>query len=182
MAFFGGGEEVRDELVAFLTDFVRSDEGGRAADAAREYTDSVVLVLHTVDPSAAVSVDFMAGDVTPTAVADADIELQLEGDQLHNILMHRLGPVEISALIEDERIAYTGDSSKLAGLFMLAGKLQPFYPRSLERRGRRDLMDTPTPPTRRIWQVEGGYKPMYGMPRPWQRQKSPKRTAPATAA
>lgn len=181
MAYFASGEELQDELVAFLTDFVGSDDGRRAAEGAREYADSAGLLLRTVDPSTVVSVDFLGGQVSREEMPDADVEIELGADDLHNILLHRLGPVEISALIEDDHVTYSGDPTKLGGLFLLAGPMQPYYPASLERRGRHDLLETPEPPTRRIWESRGEIRPMYGVPRPWQRQKGPKRTSPATA-
>jgi hypothetical protein len=179
VSHFASGEDLQRELVAFLTAFIGSDDGARAIEAARALGDSATLVLHTVDPEAVLSVDFYAGSVTLDAVADPDVEIQLEADALHDILLNRLDPVQLSRLYETDRLAFSGASRHLAALIMLAGPLQPHYPASLERRGRRDLLDTPMPPTKVAWgSPEEALSPkrVIGRRRPWQR---PKRTAEA---
>ena len=171
MGYFATAEELSDELYASLTDFFASEIGAQARKLTLEGADSATLVLHTVDPEATFSVDFHAGTVVRQAVADGDVEIELEADALHDILLERLDPVNISRLYETDRIAFRGESRNLAALIALAGKLQPFYPASLARRGRQELLKTPLPETKQAWLAEGPYREVIGHRRPWQRAK-----------
>jgi hypothetical protein len=179
VSHFTSGDDLQRELVAFLTAFLGSDDGARAVEAARALGESATLVVHTIEPEAVVSVDFFAGSVTLDARDDADVEIELPADALHDILMNRLDPVQISRLYETDRLAFSGASKHLGALIMLAGPMQPHYPASLERRGRTDLLNTPLPPSKEAWgSPEEALSPkrVIGRRRPWQR---PKRTAEA---
>jgi hypothetical protein len=171
------GDELEGELVACLTAFLASEEGARAVASARALGERARLSLRTTEPQAAVSVDFFAGTVATEPAADADVEIELEADALHDILMDRLDPVQLSRLYETERLVFRGPASGLAALIMLAGPLQPHYPASLERRGRTDLLETPAPPTKAVWGMpEEALSPrqVIGRRRAWQR---PRRSA-----
>jgi hypothetical protein len=179
VSHFSSGEDLQRELVAFLTEFLGSDDGARAIQAARALGDSATLVVHTVDPDAVVSVDFFSASVSLDAREDADVAIELEADALHDILMNRLDPVQLSRLYETDRLAFSGASEHLGALVMLAGAIQPHYPDSLARRGREDLLNTPMPPTKVAWgSPEEALSPkrVIGRRRPWQR---PKKTAEA---
>jgi hypothetical protein len=179
VSHFASADDLQHELVAFLTAFLGSDDGVRAVEAARSLGQSATLVVHTTDPEAVVSVDFFAGSVSLDAREDADVEIQLEADALHDVLMNRLDPVQLSRLYETDRLAFSGASQHLGALIMLAGPMQPHYPVSLARRGRDDLLNTPMPPTKEAWgSPEDALAPkrVIGRRRPWQR---PKRTAEA---
>ena len=172
MSYFASGEEVQHELVAFLTAFLTSEEGEQAMAAARGLGDSAVLVLRTVEPETAVSVDLRSGQVALEAPEDADVELELEADALHDILLDRLDPVQISRLYEEDRVTFRGPPPYLAALVAMAGRLQPHYPASLEDRGRGDLLGTPMPPSAVTWgSPEDALAPkrLIGKRRPWQR-------------
>lgn len=180
MTYFASGEELQRELVAFLAAFFESEDGERAVHAARALGDRGTLLIRTVDPETVVSIDFFSASVSPHAAESRDVEIQVEADALHDILLERLDPVQISRLYETERLLFSGASQNLAALIMLAGALQPHYPASLARRGRNDLLDTPAPPTKIAWgSADEASNPrrVIGWRRPWQR---PKRTA-ATA-
>lgn len=174
MSHFADGEELGRELVAFLTAFLGSEEGARATEAARGLGDQARLTLRTVDPDAVVSVDFYAGSVSLDALADANVEITLEADALHDILLGRLDPVQISRLYETERLTFDGAAVDLAALVLLAGPLQPHYPASLRRRGREDLLDTPAPPAAAVW-TSGEEPPrrVISERRTWQRSRRP---------
>jgi hypothetical protein len=179
MSHFASAEELQHELVAFLTAFLGSEDGARATEAARGLGDSATLVLRTVDPETVVSVDFFGGSVALDAVEGANVEIDLEADALHDVLLDRLDPVQLSRLYETGRLAFSGAARDLAALIMLAGPMQPHYPASLARRGREDLLSTPMPPTKVAWgSPEEALSPrrVIGRRRAWQR---PKRSAEA---
>lgn len=174
MSHYATSTELEQELEAFLEAFLTSDDGARAAEAARALGDSATLTLHLLEPEAVVSVDFLARTVVLEAVEGADVELEMDTDALHDLLLDRLGPVDISRLYETERVRFTGGTTQLAGLVLAAGPLQPWYARSLEARGRQDLLDTPAPETPVVWgDPSEAVSPrrLIGRRRPWQRPK-----------
>ncbi len=171
MSYFADSRDVNEELAAFLHRFFASPEGAAARERAAAFTDSATLVLHVVDPDVTVAIDFLAGTISAQAPADPDIEIQLEADALHDILLERLDPVQISKLYETDRLVFSGEPRNLAALVMLAGPLQRFYPESLQLRGRDDLLATPMPETKVAWLDEGPYREVIGRRRPWQRAK-----------
>ena len=172
MPYFGDGGEVREALAGCLGAFFSSPAGAAARDQVYELADSATLVVHTVDPHATVAVDFLKSQILSDPPAAPDVELELEADALHDILLERLDPVQISRLYETDRLAFRGDASKLAGLIVLAGPVQRCYEESLERSGRLDLLDTPRPEPALTWTAEGPYREVIGKRRPWQRPKS----------
>jgi hypothetical protein len=175
VSHYADGEDLEAELVAALTAFVDSGDGARAVQAARAAGDSARLELRLRDPDALVSVDFFAGTVSTEPVEDADVEIEMDADALHDILLDRLDPVQISRLYETGQVRFSGSYQHLGALILLAGPLQPHYPASLERRGRQDLLDTPLPPTRVAWgdprEALGAPRQLIGQRRPWQRPK-----------
>ena len=69
------------------------------------------------------------------------------------------------------------EDEHLAALVALAAPLAPCYRATLTRHERRDLLDTPAPPTKVEWgSPDDPIKRIFGQRRPWQR---PKRSAPA---
>jgi len=174
MDAYATGAELQDELVACLTAFLGSEDGARAVESAGALGDSATLMLRTVDPEAVVSMDFFAGTVSREPVADADVKIELEANALHDILLNRLDPVQLSRLYETERLTFSGKSQGLAALIMFAGPLAPHYAASLARRGRDDLLDTPMPATKLVWGMpEEALSPkqVIGKRRAWQRPK-----------
>ncbi len=171
MSYFTDSREVHDEIAAFLQRFFASPDGAAARERVQALSDSGTLVLHVVDPDATLAIDFLTGTISEEAPADPDIEIQLEADALHDILLERLDPVQISRLYETEKVAFSGEARNLAALIMVAGPLQPFYAESLRARRRDDLLATPMPPTQVAWLDEGPYREVIGRRRPWQRAK-----------
>lgn len=171
MSYFDSSAEVQGVLEAFLTDFVNSDEGARAAQAAGGSEHGGVLVLRTINPDSVVSLDVPGRCVIGEAAPGAVVELEFEADDLHDILLNRLGPVEISQLYETDRVGFAGRPEALGAVAVLAGQAQPFYPDSLTRRGRQGLLNTPVRPSGATWQVSGPPKEIIGKRRPWQREK-----------
>jgi len=176
MSHFADARDLEGELIAFLAAYLASSDGARARDVARGMGERAGLVLRTLDPQTVLSVDLLEGSVAPGAIEDPNLEVELEADALHDILLGRLDPVQISRLVETNRLVFSGAASDLAALVALAGPLAPHYPASLERRGRQDLLDTPRPESSAVW-TTGPDAPMpeiINERRSWQR---PKRSA-----
>ncbi|MEA2291125.1 MAG: hypothetical protein QOF17_145 [Solirubrobacteraceae bacterium] len=175
MSHYADAGELEGELVAFLTAFFASDDGARAVSAARAVGDSARVTLHLLEPDAVVGIDFFAGTVSTEPVEAPDVELEIAADALHDILLDRLDPVQISRLYETGEVRFAGSYQHLGALILLAGPLAPHYAASLERRGRRDLLDTPLPPTKIAWgdprEAHGAPRKLIGERRPWQRPK-----------
>jgi hypothetical protein len=177
MSYYASGRDLEREIVAFLTAFLDSEAGARATTAAGDSGDSATLVLDLVDPDATITVDFVSGSVMVGGAEAPDVEIEMEADALHDILLERLGPVQISRLYETDRLRFRGSPRHLAALIALAAPLAPFYRATLERHGRRDLLDTPAPPATVEWgSPDDPIKRVIGRRRPWQR---PKRSAHA---
>jgi hypothetical protein len=176
VSVFSDAGELEGELLAFLAGFLASEDGRRACEAARPLGDRARLVLRTVDPDVVTTVDFFAAEVSPGATDDANLEIELPADALHDILLGRLDAVQISRLYETDRLLFSGAATDLAALVVLAGALQPHYPASLRRRGRHDLLDTPMPERHTVWTTGPDVppKPILTSRRAWQR---PRRSA-----
>jgi hypothetical protein len=173
LSAFADGAELETELVAFLDAFLASEEGARACEAARGLSERARLTVRAVDPDAVVSVDFFAGAADRGPIEDANVDIVLEADALHDLLLGRLDPVAISRLYETDRLLFAGAATDLAALVMLAGALQPHYPASLERRGRADLLDTPVPEGHTVWTMGPDAQPraIINSRRSWQRSR-----------
>jgi hypothetical protein len=181
VSHYADRDELEGELVAFLEAFFASADGERAVSAARAVGDSARVTLHLLDPNAVVAIDFFSGAVSTEPIEDADVELEIAADALHDILLDRLDPVQISRLYETGEVRFAGSYQHLGALILLAGPLAPHYPASLERRGRQDLLDTPLPPTKIAWgdprEALGAPRKLIGERRPWQRPKRARTTA-----
>jgi len=173
MSYFADAAELERELVAFLSAFLGSEDGARAAEAARALGEQARLVLRTSDPEAVVSVDFFEHSVSLDVAADPNVEVSLEAVALHDILLGRMDPVQISRLYETDRLTFSGTPVDLAALIVLAGPLQPHYPASLKRRGRGDLLETPLPERQAVWTTGPDVPPreIINSRRPWQRPR-----------
>jgi hypothetical protein len=109
--------------------------------------------------------------VTEGLADDPGATLELAAPDLHDVLLERLGPVEISRLVEEGRLRLVGTPEALAASVVLAAGVQPHYAASLRERGRDALLATPAPPTREIWESDEPPPPVFGVRRPWQRPK-----------
>lgn len=178
MTYFADAADLEAEITAWLGRCF-GDEALAAAVAGAE-PGGPTLLLRTVEPAVALTVDLANARVErATAEGAADVELELEADALHDILLNRLDAVQLSRLYETDRVAFAGAPEHLAGLIMLARHVQPRYEESLRERGRTDLLETPMPETKVAWgDPEEARSPrrMIANRRPWQR---PKRAAPA---
>jgi hypothetical protein len=173
MSVFADGAELTEVLSAFLGDFLASEDGASAREAARSLGDHARLTLHTLDPGAQVSADFFAGTVVAGPIDDPNVEIELEADDLHDLLLGRLDAVQISRLYETDRLSFAGAATDLAALVMLAGALQPCYPATLRRLGREDLLGTPMPERHAVWTSGRDDPPraVINSRRTWQRSR-----------
>lgn len=173
MSYYANAHELEEELVATLERFLASDEYRALSRAAADSGANVPsLLARTADPRASVTVEFSTGTVASGATGAADVVLELDADALHDILLNRLDPVQISKLYETERVTFKGSAEHLTALILLAGRLQPHYEASLRERGRTDLLETPAPPTRVTWgDPSESPRPLLHDRRPWQRPK-----------
>jgi hypothetical protein len=171
MSPFHDTEDLQAELQAFLEAFVESEAGSRAAQCAQDGGLDGVLVLRTVNPDGVVCLDVPGRRVMTASGDEVAVELELDAGDLHDLLLNRLGPVEISQLYETDRVRFAGRPQALGAVAVLAGELQPFYPDSLANRGRDDLLGTPAPEIRTVWDVDGPPREVIGKRRPWQRPK-----------
>lgn len=171
MSIFSSEKELQDELSAFVADFVASEDGRQAVQRAQSLSERLTLALRSREPETVLWVDFVQGEVTVAATDQAAVSIDIHADDLHHLMMDRLGPVEISRLSETEQLKVSGAPEALAALVLLAAQAQPYYPNSLSQRGRTDLLDTPAPPSPTVWSVEGPPPPLIETRRPWQRAK-----------
>jgi hypothetical protein len=173
VSVFTDGAEVTEVLTAFLGAFLSSEDGARACESARALGDSARLSLRTIDPDAHVSVDFFAGTAAAGPIDDANVEITLHASDLHDLLLARLDPVQISRLYETDRLTFAGAATDLAALVVLAGALQPHYPATLRRLEREDLLDTPMPERHTVWTTgpDAPPKAVINSRRSWQRSR-----------
>jgi hypothetical protein len=172
MSYFADRQDLEREVVAFATAFLSSDDGFRAREAARASGEPPRVVVHIADPEAVVSVDFFDGSVRPEALPEPSVEIELEADALHDILLGRLDPVQISRLCETGRLSFSGAPTDLAALVVVAGPLQLHYAASLERRGRQDLLATRMPERAVVWTTgpDAPLREIINERRSWQRR------------
>jgi len=171
-SYFATGQDLERVLVGCLETFLQSVAGHGAVLAARESGDSATLELRLVDPDATLSVDFIAGRVAAEAAEAPDVEIEMGANDLHDVLLERMGPVQISQLYETDRLRFRGSAQHLAALIVLAAPLAPCYRETLTRDGRQDLLDIPAPPASFEWgSPDDPIKRVIGRRRPWQRAK-----------
>jgi hypothetical protein len=179
-AVFDDGHDVRRVVAATLSAFLASDDGARVSAAVGELGDSAVLELRTVGPECTVWVDFAARTLLDDAPDHPPVAVvTLEADALHHLLLDQLGPVEISRLAEENRVALEGPPLVLGALLPVVAAVQPHYRSSLEAQGLLRLLDTPAPVVGEIWETDEIAPPVIGVRRPWQRPRSGRATGVA---
>ncbi len=171
MTPWSSAAELREDVVDTLERFVASPDGQAAAAMARDLDRPAVLQLVLHEPDLALHLDVAAGTVADGLADEPAATLELAAPDLHDVLLERLGPVEISRLVEEGRLRLVGTPEALAASVVLAAGVQPHYAASLHERGREALLATPAPPTREIWESDEPPPPVFGVRRPWQRPK-----------
>lgn len=171
MSAFRDADDLRTVLHAFLDRFLASADGGAAAAHAAHLDEPPVLEVRTWEPELVLHVDVAARAVADGPAPAAAAVLEVRADDLHDLLLDRFGPVEISRLNEEERLRLVGSPPALLASLLLAGELQAHYPATLAELGRDDLLGTPQPEVRVIWESATPPPPVFGVRRPWQRAK-----------
>jgi hypothetical protein len=172
MTPYATGADLEGELLAFLQRFLESDDGAGVALALGGVDGPAVLELSVHDPEAVVHADLKARTAAAGRSADATARVAITAEGLHNLLLDRLGPVEISQLLEENHLALEGPPTALAGLLLVAEPLRLHYEASLRDRGRDDLLAYPAPEIGVIWESDETPPRVFGVRRPWQPEKS----------
>ena len=166
-------DELRDDLTR-LPGAVRRVAGGRggggrrprprrrAAGRARSSTTPTSCCSSTWRPAPS----RRAPATTPSCGSS------LPAADMHDLLLERLGPVEISRLVEEGRLHLTGSPPALCAAVLLCAQLQPHYEASLRERGREHLLETPAPETGVVWESAAKPPPVFGVRRPWQPRRA----------
>lgn len=171
MSAWASAEELRDDITACLERFAASPEGAAAATVAEGLGDGLQVELAFHDPDLVLSLDVASGTVSEGPAAEAVVRVLLPAADMHDLLLERLGPVEISRLVEEERLHLSGSPPALCAAVLLCAQLQPHYEASLRERGRGHLLDTPVPETGVVWESATKPPPVFGVRRPWQPPK-----------
>lgn len=157
MGYFRDSQEVADELVAALELFLEDPDGSAAARAAGDSIgpDAVVRVrVH--DPDA--TVRLVLGEAPRVEQGDGDavppVDLAIDADTLHDLMVDHLAAGHIARAIELGDISVTGSPRSLDAMIIMAGSLGDCYRRSLDARGRHDLLATPVPPPPGEWMID----------------------------
>ena len=164
------------DLVAFFDRFLTSEDGAAAAAAASALDAPAVLELRCTDPDVVLHVDVGARTVARGPAEAPGAVAEIAARDLDDLLLERLGPVEISRLLEEGRAHLEGPPPALAALLILAGRLQTHYPATLRERGRDDVLAAPGPEIGVIWEAEGPPPSLVGQRRPWQRARPSRAT------
>lgn len=171
MSSWTNADELRDDVTAVLQRFATTPEGTAAAAVARELDDGLAIELALHDPDIVLQLDVASGTITDGPCADAAVRVALPAADMHDLLLDRLGPVEISRLVEEHRLHLTGAPAALCAAVVLVAQLQPHYEASLRERGREQLLETPVPATGEVWESAEKPAPVFGVRRPWQAPK-----------
>lgn len=172
MTPYASSEELETELLAFLRHFLESDDGATAAAGLALVDGPAILELAVANPNATVHADLKARTASAGRADEAGARVSITAEGLHNLLLDRLGPVEISRLFEEDDLQLEGPPQALAGLLLSAEALRRHYEASLEERGRTDLLASPTPEIGGIWESDEPPPRVFGVRRQWQPEKS----------
>ena len=163
--------ELQEDITAFVARFAASSEGQAVAAIAAALGEGLGIELTLSDPDVVLRLDVAGGVIARGAWEDAAVRVALPAADMHDLLLDRLGPIEISRLVEEERLHLKGSPQVLCAAVAAVARLQPHYEASLRERGREHLLATPAPATRQVWESEGRPPAMYGVRRPWQAPK-----------
>jgi len=179
VTYFADTQEVEAVFGELFDRFLASADGAATSETASALPVCAVLDLRLSEPDATLTVDFAARTVSTGPADEASVQLEIEASTLHDVLLERLDPVQLSRAFEEGRAAIEGAPEALVGCVRVGGLLARQYPATLRELGRSDLLETPEPPRAAVWGSEGPNRLVIGKRRPWQRQ-SPRPRAAAT--
>ncbi len=163
MAYFTTAADLADELAASFELFLATAEGRHAAKQAASGFDvgdglpeePAVLVV-TANPATATTL--VLGDNARVERSGeqvrAQVRLTADADVLHDVLLENYDAGQIARAVEEKRLSVSGSPWSLDSLIVLAGAFAGSYRRSLEQRGRNDLLQTPAPAPAGVWEVD----------------------------
>ena len=157
MGYFRDGQEASDELVAALELFLEDPDGLAAARAAgASIGGDAVVRFQLREPDA--TVRLALADTPAVEQGDSDgvpsVDIEIDADTFHDLMVDHLGAGHIAHAIELKKIRVDGAPRSLDALIVMAGALGDCYRRSLDARGRHDLLATPVPPPPGDWMVD----------------------------
>ena len=171
MTPWADSSELQADITALMERFSATPEGAVAAEVAGRFGDGLGIELTLYNPDVVLQLDVAAGTVVAGPCKDAAVRVALPAADMHDLLLDRLGPVEISRLVEEQRLHLTGSPPVLCAAVALVARLQPHYEASLRERGREQMLATPAPAIGEIWESAEKPPPLYGVRRPWQPAK-----------
>ena len=171
MSPWSDADELQEDITAFVARFAATSEGVALAAIAAALGERLGIELSLYDPDVVLQLDVASGVITRGAWEDAAVRVALPAGDMHDLLLDRLGPIEISRLVEEGRLHLKGSPQVLCAAVAAVARLQPHYEASLCERGREHLLETPAPVTREIWESAETPPAMFGVRRPWQAPK-----------
>lgn len=162
MSYFNTANDLSTELVAAFELFLATQEGRRAAELAELGFDlgeglpeEPTVMLVTSEPETVTTL--ILGKKARVEVGGEQdrghVRMSADADALHDLLMENYDAGQIARAIEENRLGVSGPPWSLDALIVLAGAFAGCYRRSLEQRGRTDLLQTPAPAPAGIWEV-----------------------------
>lgn len=171
MSVYATSADLRAVLREALGRFLTSDGPLRRVAEEAGVETLPVLELHVRDPAIVIHLDVAAGRVLDGPAPHPDAVLDVRADDLHDLLLDRLGPVEISRLVEEGDLHLSGSPAALRAALVLVGEAQPRYAEALRALGRDDLFDTPMPDCGGVWERSTPSPRLLLERRPWQPRK-----------
>ena len=171
MSPWSDADELQEDVAAFVARFAATPEGAAAAALAGALGEGLGIELTLYDPDVVLRLDVASGVIARGAWEEAAVRVALPAGDMHDLLLDRLGPIEISRLVEEGRLHLKGSPPVLCAAVAAVARLQPHYEASLRERGREQLFATPPPPTREVWESDERPPAMFGVRRPWQAPK-----------
>lgn len=162
MSYFSTADDLSKELVASFELFLATDEGRRAAELADSGFDlgdglpeepTVVVVTSRPTTTTTLVLGKEARVEAGREQDRAQVRMDADADALHDLLMENYDAGQIARAVEENRLSVSGPPWSLDALIVLAGAFAGCYRRSLEQRGRTDLLETPVPAPAGVWEV-----------------------------
>lgn len=162
MSYFQDAEDLSAEVAAAFELFLSTETGRQAAlkaaggfDRGDGFPDEPVAVVITSDPETATTL--VLGEKARVEPGGADLPAQVQfsadANALHDLLAENYDAGQIARAVEEKRLKVSGPPWTLDALIVLAGAFGGCYRRSLEQRGRTDLLETPAPAPAGVWEV-----------------------------
>lgn len=162
MTYFSTAAVLAAELAASVDLFLAAEEGRRAAEQAASgfdvgggLPDEPMVLVVTSNPSTAITL--VLGENARVEVGGeqvrAQVRLTADADALHDLLLEKYDAGQIARAVEERRLTVSGSPWSLDSLIVFAGAFAGAYRRSLEQRGRSDLLQTPEPAPAGVWEV-----------------------------